>query len=295
MSRSLHGIRVAHFEARRATELDGLIARHGGVPWSAPALSELPIHPQGNDRATLDQVASGAFDVVVFLTGTGTRRLLEESDRAGRLDDVVLALRRTTIIARGPKPIPVLRTHRLKAAYVAPAPHTTTELLATLDTIAVAGLHVLVVAAGEESREPSVSLRRRGADVADLQLYEWALSPTDATRIRETILEIIAGRIEAVLFTTQVQVRHVIDVAARNGLLEQFVSALREHVLLGAVGPTVEHALAVHGLHADVVPQHPKMGHLVVALADRIAPPKSSEPVSLVDYVQAVLSGRGAF
>jgi uroporphyrinogen-III synthase len=72
-----------------------------------------------------------------------------------------------------------------------------------------------------------------------------------------------------VLFTTQVQVRHVFDVAARRGVSEELARALREHVLIGAVGPTVAQALAQRGVCPHVVPEHPKMGHLVVALADR--------------------------
>lgn len=295
MSRSLHGITVAHFEARRTADLDSLIARHGGIPWPAPALSEVPIIPRDAERATLRALIAEAFDIVVLLTGVGTRRLFDEVARLGGLDDAVAALRRSTLVARGPKPVPVLRTHGLKATCIAPEPHTTIELLATLDTLAVADRRVLVLTAGESSEEPSATLRARGADVAELQLYEWALSPADAARIDETIDTIIAGAIDAVLFTTQIQVRHVFEVAARRASIPALLSALREHVLIGAVGPTVEHALAQFGLQADVVPEHPKMGHLVVALADHVAPPAPSETALLADYIHAVLDGRGGF
>ncbi|HXT16151.1 MAG TPA: uroporphyrinogen-III synthase [Gemmatimonadaceae bacterium] len=298
MSRSLHGITVAHFEARHEAELNGLIARHGGVPRAAPALSETPIAAGEKELAVFDGLASGAFDVVVLLTGGGTRRLFEEAARAWRLGAVMSALRRVTVVARGPKPVPVLREHQLRATHVAPAPHTSSELLATLETIPVAGRRVLVVNAGEPLEEPSGSLRVRGADVVELQLYAWTLLPTDAGRIDELIREIVAARIDAVLFTTQVQVRHVFEVAARRGMREALLSALREHVLIGAVGPTVAHALAQLGLDADVVPDHPKMGQLVVALADHVttrAPREARKAEPIVDYVQAVLSGRGGF
>ena len=295
MSRSLHGITVAHFEARRAAELNGLISRHAGVPWSAPALSEAPIAPGEKERITIDDLATGKFDLVILLTGVGTRRLFDEAAAANRLEDVIATLRRSVVVSRGPKPVPVLREHGIKATHVAPEPHTTTELLATLDALSVAGRRALVVTAGEPFAEPSASLRARGATAVELQLYEWALSPTDEARIDETIDQIIAANVDAVLFTTQVQVRHVFDVATRRGVSDTLVAALREHVIVGAVGPTVEQALAHLGLDSDVVPEHPKMGHLVVALAERVSPSKPSESVLLVDYVQAVLSGRGGF
>jgi uroporphyrinogen-III synthase len=285
MSRSLHGIRVAHFEARRATELDGLISRHGGVPWSAPALSEVPIVPSEKERAAIDALASGALDLVILLTGIGTRRLFDEAAKLNRLVDVIAALRRAIVIARGPKPVPVLRERGLTPTRIAPEPHTTAELLATLEALPVAGRRALVLTAGESSEEPTASLRARGADAMELQLYEWALSPADAARIGETIEEIAAGRIDAVLFTSQVHVRHVLETAKKAAMSHALVAALREHVLIGAVGPTVEQALREHGLHADVVPEHPKMGHLIIRLADRVTPSKPSETVLLVDDV----------
>jgi len=280
MSRSLHGIRVAHFEARRAAELNGLISRHGGVPWSAPALSEVPISPGERENAVIDELVAGVFDFVVFLTGVGTRRFFDEAVSTSRLDGVITALRRATIIARGPKPVPVLREYGLRANRIAPEPHTTVELVATLDAEPVRGRRVLVLTAGELFEQPSASLRARGADAVELQLYKWALSPADASRIEETIDEVAAGRMDAVLFTSQVQLHHVLEIATKRAVHDALLSALRERVLVGAVGPTVEQALAQHGLHADVMPEHPKMGHLVVALAARVALPKSSDAVS---------------
>jgi uroporphyrinogen-III synthase len=286
MSRSLHGIRIAHFEARRAAELNGLISRHGGVPWSAPALSEVPITPGERENAVIDELVSDAFDLVVLLTGVGTRRLFDEAVRAKRLSGVITGLQRATIIARGPKPVPVLREHGLRANRIAPEPHTTIELVATLDTEPVGGRRVLVLTAGEPFEQPSASLRARGAEVVELQLYKWALSPSDASRIEETINEIVRGRMDAVLFTSQVQIRHLLDIATQHAVRDALLSALRGHVLVGAVGPTVEQVLAQHGLHADVVPEHPKMGHLVVALADRVAPPKPGDAVFTTSFTQ---------
>lgn len=255
------------------------------MPWSAPALSEVPTTLDDQERAAIDGLASGAFDLVILLTGVGTRRLFDEATRCNCRDLVIAALRRAIVIARGPKPVPVLREHGLKATRIAPEPHTTIELLAVLETQPVAGRRALVLTAGEPFDEPSASLRTRGASVVELQLYEWALSTADAARLHETINEIVAGRVDAVLFTSQVQVRHVLGIAAKHAASDALLSALREHVHIGAVGPTVEQALAQHGLHADVLPEHPKMGHLVLALADRVTPPKPSDTVLLVHDV----------
>ena len=37
----------------------------------------------------------------------------------------------------------------------------------------------------------------------------------------------------------------------------------------GSVGPTTSETLREHGLQVDIEPEHPKMGHLVAAVAAR--------------------------
>ena len=293
MPRSLSNLVVAHFESRRAAELDSLIRKHGGVPVSAPAVSEVPVEFGVAEREVLLRLAAGNFDVVVLLTGFGTQRLLEEGARAGRLQETIAALWRATVVARGPKPVHALRQHGLKPTYVAPEPNTTRELLATLERISVAHQRVLIVNAGESVAEPTASLRARGAHPTELQTYTWALTSENAPRLEDTIDDIVRGEVGAALFTTQVQVRHLFDVATRIGRANELATSLREHVLVGAVGPTTARAIVDQGIEPDIVPEHPKMGHLVVALADRVVQSRPEAP-DIATYVRAVLDGLGA-
>jgi len=268
------------------------------VPWSAPALSEVSIDLSAADRAVIDRFRSGNFDMVVLLTGGGTRRLLEEAGRAGRLADAESALAAAVTIARGPKPVHELKQHGIKPTHLVPEPNTTAELLETLSRISVAGQRVLVVSAGEQFAEPIASLRARGAFPIELQLYRWELTPEDAAELDRAIDALIAGRIAVALFTTQVQVRHLFSVARSSDRAERLSIALREHVVVGAVGPTTARALREHGVEPDVIPDHGKMGHLVVALArevDRRAAAISRTPFAtqVFDYVGAVLRGDG--
>lgn len=299
MTTSLRSMVVAHFEARQRDELDNLIRRHGGEPWSAPALSEVSLEPGIAERATLDRLVAGKIDLVVLITGAGTRRLLEEAHRIDRLSEAKAALQRAVVVARGPKPVFVLRQHDLKPTHVAPEPNTTAALLETLATIPVEGANALIVNAGESFAEPSASLRARGAFPVELQLYRWDLTPADAVRVERTIHEIAAGRAGAVLFTTQVQVRHVFQIAERAGLASELTHALNDRTIVGAVGPTVAAALRERGVEPDVEPEHPKMGHLVVALAREVERRRAvvsgnDMSATIAEYVGGVLGGLGA-
>lgn len=253
-------------------------------------MSQVPIDVDAGGREVLSRLAAGNFDIVVLLTGFATQRLIEEASRAGRLHETLVALSRATVVARGPKPVNALRQHGLRPTHVAPEPNTTTELLATLEQVSVKHQRVLIASAGEPFAEPATSLRARGAHPTELQLYAWALSATDAARLEQTIDVIIRG-VGAVLFTTQVQVRHLFEVATRIGRAEELTASLREHVLVGAVGPTSAQALVDRGIEPDVVPAHPKMGHLVVALAEYVTQPPVSDATSIMSYVRAVLEG----
>jgi uroporphyrinogen-III synthase len=130
---------------------------------------------------------------------------------------------------------------------------------------------VLIVSAGEPFTEPMASLRARGALPVELHLYRWILTPADAARLEHTILALVDGRIDATLFTTQVQVRHLFEVAERNDSIARLTQALRENIIVGAVGPTTADTLRARGIEPHVVPEHPKVGHLVVALAHELA------------------------
>ena len=43
-------------------------------------------------------------------------------------------------------------------------------------------------------------------------------------------------------------------------------------VLVAAVGPVSAEAIQSHGVKVDLQPEHPKMGHLVLALAAALGP-----------------------
>jgi uroporphyrinogen-III synthase len=74
------GLRVAAFESRMAGPMADLIAKQGGVAVEAPALREIALGDQTEALAFAGRLVAGEFDVVVFLTGVGTRFLAQAID-----------------------------------------------------------------------------------------------------------------------------------------------------------------------------------------------------------------------
>src|SRR5262245_15830287 len=103
------GLRVVTFEARQAGPMANLIARHGGVPVEAPALRELPIGDNPAVFSFADRLLAGDFDVVIFLTGVGTRYLAQAIETRTPREAWTAALAKTKVVVRGPKPLVPLR------------------------------------------------------------------------------------------------------------------------------------------------------------------------------------------
>ncbi|MBI3953366.1 MAG: uroporphyrinogen-III synthase [Chloroflexi bacterium] len=128
------------------------------------------------------------------------------------------------------------------------------------------GKSVVVVQYGERNALLGEALRARGARVEELCLYEWLL-PEDVGPLRALVKDVTGGRVDAVAFTSQVQARHLFQVAAGLGQAPELAAALNNHTVVASIGPTCTAALRRFGVEPQVVPEHPKMGHLIVALA----------------------------
>jgi uroporphyrinogen-III synthase len=264
---SLKGARVAILEARMSAELAAMVERLGGVPCSAPAVRETPLDQPEDIGAFVDALCAGRFAAVVLMTGVGVTALLHEAERLGRLDSTLAALRQTKTVCRGPKPVAVLRRHNVPVGITAAEPHTTTELIQALASVDVAGKTVGFLHYGERNETAADSLRARGAAVDEVCLYEWRL-PDDIAPLERLVGDIIDGRIDALVVTSQIQARHLFQIACRLGKGPELTEALNARVVVAAVGPVCAAALREAGVIPHVQPAHPKMGPMMIALAD---------------------------
>jgi uroporphyrinogen-III synthase len=266
------GLRVLSFESRRAQEIAQLIRNNGGVPIVAPSTREVKI-PSEEERLAIDGIIENQFDAVVFMTGVGTRALLEASQVMGRREELVSALLRNRIVARGPKPSAVLREFGIPITLLVPEPNTWRELIRALDEnpekVPMKGRRIAVQEHGRPSMELYEALRERGAHVVPIRVYCWEL-PEDMGPLRSAVLELSEKKIDVVLFTSSVQFVHALRVAQEMGSSESFLEGLR-HAMVASIGPISSETLRENGVHVDLEPSHPKMGFLVKEAAESAA------------------------
>ena len=265
------GLRVLALESRRAAEMGQLIGKQGGDPFVAPSMREMPLADNAEAFEFAEQLFHGEFDMVVLLTGVGTRQLHQLLATRYPENAFAQALSKVTLVARGPKPAAALRELGLTPQIVAPEPNTWRELLANLDenkeTLPLARRRVAVQEYGVTNPELSGGLADRGAIVTLVNVYHWAL-PENLAPLEQAIESIIRGDVHVLLVASSVQIRHLFEVAERMkkaGLLHEALSG----VVITSVGPLTSEELRGRGLSVDIECTHPKMGFLVQEAAER--------------------------
>ena len=271
--RPLAGHTVAFLEARRSAELARLVVQQGGTPYVAPALREVPVADVAPLRAWLAALAAEQFDVVLFLTGGGCRALLERAAEDGLLPGVLAGLARARVVARGPKPVRVLKEYGVRIDFVPPEPNTSDELLAELTTWELAGKAVGVQLYGGSTpflERLRAGLAAFGARVQEVAPYRWE-GPEDDRTVRRLIAACLAGEIAALAIFSSSQIHNLFAIAEAHDQAAALQRALNDRrVLVAAVGPVAAEAVAAHGVQVDLVPPHPKMGHLIAALGSAL-------------------------
>ena len=263
---SFDGLTVLVLESRRARELASIVESYGGRPLVAPSMREIPLESNTEALAFADAVQRQEFDLIILLTGVGTRALLDLVDQVrGQRDTCVEALGRIPIAARGPKPTGVLREIGLTPWLQAPEPNTWRELMAALDERAdqmpLRARRVAVQEYGAPNPELLQALQDRGALLTRVPIYQWAL-PEDLEPLRAACRALAAGSVDVVLLTTGTQVNHLFEVAGQLGLADRVRAGLNEAVV-ASIGPTTSETLRQEGISVDLESSHPKMGFLV--------------------------------
>lgn len=265
------GLRVLALESRRAPEMAKLIAAYGGVPMAAPSMREVPLESNTEAIAFGRALISDGFDAVIFLTGVGTRALARVVETIYPLEEYAAALQKIAIVARGPKPMAALKELGVPVTLAVPEPNTWRDLLRVLDEnknlVPIAGRRVAVQEYGSANPELLAGLSERGAQVTRVPVYQWAL-PEDTRPLRKAIEAIARGDVDVALFTTSIQVTHLLQIAAEMKLEEEVRGAFAR-IFVGSIGPVTSEALREHGIAPDFEPSHPKMGILVNEAARR--------------------------
>ena len=272
-TRGFAGLEVVAFESRRAQEVAALITTYGGNPRVVPLVREVPLEENLAAFEFAEKLLNGKLDCLICMTGVGTAALVEVLKTRHSLGTLVQAFSRITVVARGPKPTKVLRQLNIPITIMVPEPNTWREILLELDGnsvgVCIRGSRIAIQEYGVSNQPFLAALRERGAEVIPVPVYRWAL-PEDVNPALAAIERIISGDARVLLFTSSVQVHHLLEIARSIGRREKLLNDLRKCAVC-SVGPVCSETLREFGIPVDMTPSHPKMGPLVMEAADCVA------------------------
>ena len=210
---SFDGMNVLSLESRRSAEIAELIRKQGGEPVLAPSMREAPLERNEPAFQFAERLFAGEFDMMILLTGVGTRLLHQALSTRYPPERFAEALRRITVVARGPKPAAVLRELDVPVSVAVPEPNTWRELLAAIRDRPER--RIAVQEYGRPNAELLAALRQRGAEVTSVSVYQWDL-PEDTEPLRAAARRLAAGELQVALFTTSIQIDHLLRIAAED-------------------------------------------------------------------------------
>jgi uroporphyrinogen III methyltransferase / synthase len=244
--RPLHGRRVVVTRARaQASGLARTLEALGAEVVELPAIRIVPRIDSEEVRAAVDAIHT--YALICLTSPNGVRLLFRAMSEAGR---DARALASATVAAIGPGTAEALREHGL-IADVVPERFVAEAMVEALEEIDVNGRPVLVARAAEARDVLPDALRRRGAEVDVLSLYE-TVAEEPAPEAREA-----AAGADYVTFTSSSTVRN-------------FVAAIGDgypaRARVVSIGPVTSATARDAGLTVDVEAERHDLDGLMEAL-----------------------------
>ncbi|WP_375002308.1 uroporphyrinogen-III synthase [Aeromicrobium sp. CTD01-1L150] len=261
LSKVLAGTSILVTAQRRAEELSNALERRGAEVTVAAALG---VQSHIDEAGLLDvtrRLVAAPPDVLVVTTGIGFRGWLDTAEAFDLAAPLLEALRRTRIVARGPKARGALQAAGLTPDWVAES-ETSAEIIELLLAEGVEGQHLAVQHHGAGDDGIEHALRSAGATTSTIVVYRWG-PPPDPESLDRSVTDAAAGGFDAIVFTSAPGASSWLKVVAEQGYLE----SLRDlegagRLVLAAVGPVTADPLVSSGFE-PLVPERSRLGALV--------------------------------
>ena len=265
MKSGFQNLRVVAFESRFSEEMKKLISRYDGLAQIAPAIAEVPLEENVRAIQFGQRLIKGEISLVIFMTGVGTRTLIKALEKKFDRQELIKAFGRVTVIARGPKPLEVIRTLGAFEVISISEPGTWREILEIIDTNEncpkLSGLTIAMQESGIPNYFLVKELRARGAIVLQVPVYRWTL-PVDIEPLKKAMNDLIRGNCQVALFTNSMQVAHLFQIAEQYHQRDLLRSSF-SNVVTASIGPSCSEALKRERLEVDLQAQKPTMYQLV--------------------------------
>ncbi|HUF32600.1 MAG TPA: uroporphyrinogen-III synthase [Acidimicrobiales bacterium] len=271
----LRGRRIGITADRRWQEQADLFRKRGAEVVHGPTMRTVDLTADDALRRATAALAADPPAVLVATTGFGMRRWLEAAAVWGVEADLLAALGRAHVVARGAKSSSAVRQAGLEVAWRAPH-ETMDEVLDHLGERGVEGARVALQLFDPDDHPATEALRAAvgtGGELVEVPLYRWVL-PDDPAPALHLVDLAVEGGLDAVTFTSQPAVRNLFRIAgdAPGDRAEALRHALNGPVLPVCVGPVCARAVEEEGVTTSVWPEPNRLPPMVRLTAELLGP-----------------------
>jgi len=249
----------------QASDLVRLLTDMGACTLEFPTIEVAPLPDTGGIRAAIGRL--DAYDWLVFTSVNGVKYFWDALEALGK---DARALGTVEVAAIGPATAGALAGKGVKADFV-PDKYVAESVVEGLLARGARDKQVLLARASKARDVLPDELRRAGAAVDVLPVYETRLAARDAKEILEGISE---GEIHYLTFTSS----STVDNFFRMLPPERF-APVRDKVRIACIGPITSGTLGKHGFTVDIEPKE----YTIPALAQAIAADDAAEAGSATD------------
>ncbi|KIL14003.1 MULTISPECIES: uroporphyrinogen-III synthase [Bacillus] len=263
MSKGLAGKTIAICGTRKTEEMRTLVEKQGGQA-VIRSLQGTVFLAKEELKPGIETFVKKGVDWVILTTGIGTDTLIESAEELHLGEEFMHILSNAQIASRGYKTYTALKKRGIQPD-VSDEDGTVRDLILKLDGKEFQGKRVMVQLHGENAPALMKFLHDKGADVLPLLPYQHTPPEPEAA---ETLLqEMKDGKVQAVCFTTAVQVHAFFTLAAKWGRKEELQALFEQHVLAVAVGKVTAEALKEEGIDRILAPSLERMGAMIMELS----------------------------
>lgn len=262
MEKVLAGKKIATGASRKTEEWGALIEKQGGIPLVRSLQGTVFLAEEESKNELRNLIAEGV-DWAIFTTGMGLDALVRLAEECDLHAPFMRLLQQANVAARGYKTYAALKKLDIKPVAV-DDDGTTKGLVRALESFDFTGQRVAVQLHGETAPALARFFAERGASVTYLLPYRHIAPPAES--VEQVCQELSAGQIDAICFTSAVQVRFLFEYARQAGHVDQIKHAFEQSSLAVAVGKLTAEALEEEGITRIVVPEIERMGAMVIEL-----------------------------
>jgi uroporphyrinogen-III synthase len=268
----LAGYTIAITAARRREEFAAALERRGARVVSAPAIKIVPLADDSELREATARCLAAPLDIVIATTGIGFRGWVEAADAWGSGEELIRAVGKATVLARGPKARGAIRAAGLHETW-SPESESSSEVLGYLMAMDLEGKRIAVQLHGEPLPDVAETLRLAGAEVIEVPVYRWVL-PEDSVPLDRLIQAVSCAPssgagVDAIAFTSAPAAASFLRAAREQGRGASVHAALSATVVTACVGPVTAGPFQREGIPV-IQPGRARLGALVREIVEQV-------------------------